>query len=136
MKKGLILTGLMFIMALILIASANYVVIGDLAQEEAIKQKMEIDTVINRQQETHVIIEKAIEDGINQGEDCNDAASKIESYINSALNNNLMEQGPITFGHTLTVNNNCPSTITIEVEYTINTDTVERKTQFTKTIDY
>lgn len=138
MNRGLIITGLTFLLALILIASVNYIVIGRQSQEEAVKQKLKIDAVIDRNHETHMIIEEAVQDGMGDSPDCPTAASAIENYINIALDSGTIDTGPVNVEGSASVDSSrCPD-IQVNVNYIVETDDgdVHKERSYSETFTY
>lgn len=138
MNRGLIITGLAFIIAVVLIASVNYVVIGRQSQEEAVKQKMKIDAVIDRNHETYLIIEEAVQDGMGDSADCPSAANVIENYINTALDSGTIDTGPVNVEGTAMVDGSTCPDIQVNVDYTVETDDgdVHKERSYSKTFTY
>ncbi len=124
MKKGLVITGLAFIIAVIVIASANYLVISNQNKNKANVVKMKIDAVTNRNQDIKWIINNTVEEGINQGSNCTETTQIIKNNLQQAMADNLTNIGPVkTQTYSLgTDNSTCPYNFTVNLEYNVKTN--------------
>ncbi|MFW5902311.1 MAG: hypothetical protein ACOCTT_00275 [archaeon] len=124
MKKALIITGVAFIIAVILLASANYLILGREKRERADQYKMKIDTVTNRHFDTQWIINRTVEEALEEkSENCTEAVEMIEENLGQALNDDLMNVGSVEFGlNSLSVGDQCPDGFTVDVDYTVESD--------------
>jgi len=97
MKKGLVITGLAFLIGIVLIASANYLILSREKREEASTYKMRIDAVGNRHFDAQWIIDSAAREAVDESNNCTHAAEIAEDYIEDALESEEMNTGPVTF---------------------------------------
>jgi len=127
MKKGLVITGLAFLTGILLIASANYLILSREKREMGATYKMRIDAVANRHFDAQWIIHSAAEEALNG--DCEDAADDAEDNIEDALESEEMSTGSVQFSLenvNTRVNydeDDDPTSFTVEVEYEVNSET-------------
>lgn len=141
-QKGLIITGLAFLIALILIASVNYLMLGTQKENQANIVKMQIDAVNNRHQDALGVVNKSIEEAHDNAENCTEFYKNTETYLNESFNNqaiwNTGEANMPSQSHS--VENQCDqdNQITVKVDYTIKTneEEIQKTTELEETHPY
>lgn len=142
MKKGLITTGIALLISVTLIASVNYLVIGNQDQNQANVVKIKIDAVNNRHNDVQWVITKSVDEAIsNHPDNCTKAADETDNYLDTAFSDNHMnnewKKGSAYLkdeSHTVS-DTNCPKNFTVTVEYTVmnNGGTVNKSETFEET---
>lgn len=124
MKRALIITGTAFIIAVILLASANYLILGREKRERADQYKMQIDTVLNRHFDAQGIINSTIEEAMEEeSENCTLAIDMAEENLEEALTHQLMDNGPVNFDlDSLNIEDDCPSGFTVNLGYSVESE--------------
>lgn len=140
MKTGLVFTGLAFLIGITLVASANYLVLGNQDINQGNTLKMKIDAVTNRNSDVKWIINNTVEEGIDQGNNCSDSASIIESNLNSVQGSSSLDTGAAEANiNSIGVSgeSNCPD-IQVSVDYIVETDdgNVHKEVNFQETYTY
>ncbi len=99
---------------------------------------MRIDAVTNRHHDARWIINKSVEEALEEEyENCTKAAEMVEENLESALQNNNMNEGPVNFytdeDDIRTLHEEyCPDKFILEVEYTVESEdeSVRKKEYF------
>lgn len=142
MKKGLIMVGVAFLIATVMIASANYLVVSKQSMEKSDVYKMKIDAVLNRHNDVKWIINKSVEEARSEATTCTEFAVEISDYLSTAFSQQHLENewsvGSAQIeseAHSIT--ENCPE-VTVEVNYTVTSKEMDisKSTVFTETYTY
>lgn len=123
MKRALVITGLAFMIGMILLASSNYLIVGRQFKSSSNIDKMKIDAVLNRNQDVRWVINRSVEEAKNESSNCQSFAGNLSQHLDNAFSTTHMENewktGPANLvSEKHSVVDSCPDSVELELNST------------------
>jgi hypothetical protein len=124
MRKGIIITGAVFMALLFLLVIANYSFAANEQKEKAVYNDLLIDKTQTRLVDALIMTVSICQDKYAEippagDPSCVQRAANIQNTLNTVLSNTKLDKDGITLTQTVSVVNTCPS-ITANVHYEVN----------------